>query len=80
MAHFLLSVLVMTFATLKYRASMSGTAPLEETFIDVEPACQHWFDPPSGLWGFWPFKKFNDFYTFWITIFYSIYKIAMAVT
>ena len=47
--------------------------------VDVEPACKHWFDKPKGLWGVYPIKKFNDFYTFWNTLFYGIYKIIMAV-
>ena len=78
MTHFLFAVFALTMAMLRCASRMIGTTI--ETFIDVEPACQHWFDTPSGLWGFWPFKKFNDFYTFSITIFYSIYRIAVAVT
>ena len=53
---------------------------LIETFdVDVEPACRHWFDTPGGFWGFWPAKKFNDFYTFWNTIIYAVYRISMAI-
>ncbi len=53
---------------------------IRETFdVDVEPACQHWFNPPSGFWGIRGIKQFNDFYTFSNTVFYSIYRIAMAI-
>ena len=47
--------------------------------VDVEPACQHWFETPSGFWGLYLVKKFNSFYTFWNVVFYSFYKIAMAI-
>lgn len=52
---------------------------VENFDVDVEPACQHWFNTPNGFWGLWPAKKFNDFYTFWNTLIYGVYKVAMAI-
>ncbi len=51
----------------------------EKFVVDVEPACQHWFDTPSGFWGLYVVRKFNSFYTFWNVVFYSFYTIATAI-
>jgi hypothetical protein len=48
--------------------------------VDVEPACQHWFDTPTkGLWSWYPFKKLNEFYTLINTLVYAVYKIILLV-